>query len=248
MRAIDAYRSPKPCSPTSGTNRHGADHAPAAARSRLVVARRNDGEHVGAAPRRSGSPSARPGRAARRALGGGAGAVAAGRRSRRTAPASAAPRALPSPTLTSTFSIPSSASVASAPAAARLGDPLDADHLAPPAARGSPSSSRSRCRPRAPARRPRSSSAWQIAATTQGCEIVCSCADRKRRVRVGAATPAARRRSAREGPRPSPSSTRSSAMPRRRSWRSTIRSAGVRKGVGQRVRRCTRAAGAARAP
>ena len=53
-----------------------------------------------------------------------------------------------------------------------LGDPLDGDDPAARARRAPRPGSRSRFRRRARARRPRSASAWQMSATTYGCEIV----------------------------------------------------------------------------
>ena len=180
-----------------------------------------------------------PGASCSSRLGGGAGAVAwtaiASNGAR-----SGAPR-VPSPTRISTLSSPS-ASIRLARLGRQTLEALDAEHLAPRAARGSPPSSRSRCRSRAPARRPRGQRLADRGHDPRLGDRL-AVADRQRRVGVGAAPePLGDEQLSRD--RGHRRQHRSSAIPRRRSWRSTMRSLAGRR---QRLRRCRRAGAWARA-
>ena len=177
---LQAPRSRSPA-PDEGDEARGSDR-----RSYGIVGQH---ERVGGGSA-TGSTMRPPGASCSSRLGGGAGAEAwtaiASNGAR-----SGAPR-LPSPTRTSTVLDARLREQREAfPGTRGEGlEALDAEHLARRAGRGSRSSSRSRYRSRARARSRSSPSAWQIAATTHGWEIVCPSPIGSAESRVGAAAQA----------------------------------------------------------
>ena len=156
---------PNPSSPISGTKRQGPI-------DRVLTPRRCGelGQHVGAARRDRDDEAAALGEL-REQRAGAAPARRRGRRSPSNGARSGTPR-LPSPTTTSTFATPSAASTPRA-ASASSGWRSIAHHLGrePGEHRGRVAGAGADLEHALA--RPRSSSAWQIAATIQGWEIVC---------------------------------------------------------------------------